>query len=114
VRARTSTPRALLAVRHELGLDRSLGYQYVHWVSGVVRGDFGKSYYSQFPVTTLISARVAPTFQLASVSLLLGLLIAVAGGDDRCDLAEPLLRLRTLCIHRGRDGDALVRQRDPS
>jgi peptide/nickel transport system permease protein len=70
-------PRALLAVRHELGLDRSLGYQYVHWVSGVVRGDFGKSYYSQFPVTTLISARVAPTFQLASVSLLLGLLIAV-------------------------------------
>ena len=70
-------PRALLAVRHELGLDRSLGYQYVHWISGVVRGDFGKSYYSQFPVTTLISERVAPTLQLAVVSLVLGLVIAV-------------------------------------
>ncbi|HEY8646799.1 MAG TPA: ABC transporter permease [Gaiellaceae bacterium] len=71
-------PRALLAVRHELGLDRSLGYQYVHWISGVVRGDFGKSYYSQFPVTTLISERVAPTLQLAVVSLVLGLLIAIS------------------------------------
>jgi peptide/nickel transport system permease protein len=71
-------PRALLAVRHELGLDRSVGYQYVHWISGVVRGDFGKSYYSQFPVTTLISERVAPTLQLAVVSLVLGLVFAVS------------------------------------
>lgn len=70
-------PRALLAVRHELGLDRSLGYQYWHWITGVVHGDFGKSYYSQFPVTTLISERVAPTLQLALVSFVLGLLIAV-------------------------------------
>lgn len=70
-------PRALLAVRHELGLDRSIVYQYWHWISGVVRGDFGKSYYSQFPVTTLISERVAPTLQLAIVSFVLGLLIAV-------------------------------------
>jgi peptide/nickel transport system permease protein len=70
-------PRALIAVRHELGLDRSLVYQYWHWISGVVRGDFGKSYYSQFSVTALISARVAPTLQLAGVSFVLGLLIAV-------------------------------------
>jgi peptide/nickel transport system permease protein len=70
-------PRALLAVRHELGLDRSLVYQYWHWITGVVRGDFGKSYYSQFSVTALISARVAPTLQLAGVSFVLGLLIAV-------------------------------------
>jgi peptide/nickel transport system permease protein len=70
-------PRALLAVRHELGLDRSLVYQYWHWITGITHGDFGKSYYSQFPVTTLISARVAPTLQLALVSFVLGLLIAV-------------------------------------
>jgi peptide/nickel transport system permease protein len=70
-------PRALIAVRHELGLDRSLVYQYWHWITGVVRGDFGKSYYSQFSVTALISARVAPTLQLAGVSFVLGLLIAV-------------------------------------
>jgi peptide/nickel transport system permease protein len=70
-------PRALLAVRHELGLDRSLVYQYWHWITGVAQGDFGKSYYSQFPVTTLISERVAPTLQLALVSFVLGLLIAV-------------------------------------
>jgi peptide/nickel transport system permease protein len=69
-------PRALQAIRHELGLDRSLASQYVHWIGGVVRGDFGKSYFSQFPVTTLVAQRVGATIELALLSLGIGLLIA--------------------------------------
>jgi peptide/nickel transport system permease protein len=70
-------PRAFEALRHELGLDRSLAYQYVHWIDGILHWDFGLSYFSQYPVTTLITDRAGATFQLALVSLLLGLLIAV-------------------------------------
>jgi peptide/nickel transport system permease protein len=70
-------PRALQSIRHGLGLDRSLGYQYVHWVGGVVRGDFGQSYFSQFPVTTLITQRIGATLELAISASVLGLLIAV-------------------------------------
>lgn len=70
-------PRAFQALRHQLGLDRSLTYQYLHWISGVVRGDFGQSYFSQFPVTTLIKERAGSTLELATAALFLGLLFAV-------------------------------------
>ena len=69
---RTVEPRrALRAVRHELGLDRSLPRQYVAWVGGILHGNFGKSYFSQFPVTTLITQRIGAT-------------LAARGGRDRC------------------------------
>ena len=70
-------PRAFEALRHELGLDRSLPYQYLHWIDGVLHWDFGLSYFSQYPVTTLITDRAGATIQLTLVALLLGLLIAV-------------------------------------
>jgi peptide/nickel transport system permease protein len=70
-------PRALEAIRHQLGLDRSLPSQYVHWVGGIVRGDFGVSYFSQFPVTTLVAQRIGATIELALLALFIGLVIAI-------------------------------------
>ena len=69
--------RALRAARHELGLDRPLVVQYVRWVGGAVHGDFGISYFSEFPVTKLISQRIGATLELAVLSLVIGLLIAI-------------------------------------
>ena len=104
--ARRRTPRALRAVRHELGLDRSLPDQYVHWVGGVVQGDFGKSYFSQFPVTTLISQRIGATLELASMALLLGLLIAVPAAMLGAIWRNRDFDGARVGVHRGRDGDA--------
>lgn len=70
-------PRALLAIKHQLGLDRSLPEQYVHWIGGVFHGDFGISYFSQFPVTTLVSERIGATLELAILAMAIGLLIAI-------------------------------------
>jgi len=67
----------LQGIRSELGLDESLPQQYLDWVSGVVRGDFGTSYFSQFSVTTLIEQRYGATLLLAFMAMLIGLLIAV-------------------------------------
>ena len=39
------------AIRAELGLDKSIPEQYVDWVGGILHGDFGASYFSQFSVT---------------------------------------------------------------
>jgi peptide/nickel transport system permease protein len=69
--------QALRAVRHELGLDHSLANQYFRWVGGAVHGDFGKSYFSQFPVTTLISQRIGATLELSVLAIIIGLLVAV-------------------------------------
>jgi peptide/nickel transport system permease protein len=74
---RNVDPRALQTIRHGLGLDRSLGYQYVHWVGGALHGAFGQSYFSQFPVTKLITQRIGATLELAIAASVLGLLIAV-------------------------------------
>jgi peptide/nickel transport system permease protein len=70
-------PRALDAIRHELGIDRPLPAQYVNWVGGILHGDFGNSYFSQFPVTTLIGQRIGATVELAVLAMLIGLVIAV-------------------------------------
>jgi peptide/nickel transport system permease protein len=70
-------PRAFQALRHQLGLDRSLTHQYLTWIGGVVHGDFGQSYFSQFPVTELIKERAGSTLELATAALIIGLLFSV-------------------------------------
>ncbi len=69
--------RTLRAVRHQLGLDRPVTLQYLTWIWGAARGNFGQSYFSQFPVTKLISQRIGATLELAVLALVLGLLMAV-------------------------------------
>ncbi len=67
----------LASIRRQLGLDKSIPEQYVSWIAGIAHGDFGSSYFSQFPVTTLIEQRVGATLELAIMAMLIGILIAV-------------------------------------
>jgi peptide/nickel transport system permease protein len=45
------------SVTHQLGLDQSIIVQYGHFISQLLHGDLGYSYYSHQPVTTLIAHR---------------------------------------------------------
>lgn len=65
------------AIRAELGLDKSIPAQYVDWVGGILHGDFGSSYFSQFSVTALVEQRYGATLLLAFMAMLIGALIAV-------------------------------------
>ncbi len=65
------------AIRAELGLDKSILAQYVDWVGGILHGDFGASYFSQFSVTSLVEQRYGATLLLAFMAMLIGILIAV-------------------------------------
>jgi len=71
------TEAQLEHVREQLGLDRPLLTQYLDWLGGVVRGDFGESYFSAYTTTALIRASLGPTFQLAFAAMLLGLIMAL-------------------------------------
>ncbi len=53
----------------EFGLDRPLAVQYLSWLGGVARFDFGRSLLYSRPVSTLISERALNTAVLASVAL---------------------------------------------
>jgi peptide/nickel transport system permease protein len=67
----------LEGIRAELGLDKSIPQQYLDWVGGILHGDFGASYFSQYSVTSLVEQRYGATLLLAFMSMLIGLLIAV-------------------------------------
>ena len=67
----------IASIRAELGLDKSIPEQYVDWVGGILHGDFGSSYFSQFSVTALVQQRYGATLMLAFMAMVIGLLIAV-------------------------------------
>lgn len=73
-------PQRLEEVRHALGFDRPLHEQYIAWMSNVIQLDFGDSYYTGEPVGQLIARRIGASLQLAVMSLLTAIAIAVPSG----------------------------------
>lgn len=67
--------------RHSMGFDRPLLWQYGHYLSGVLQGDFGESLRYSQPVLALIGERLPATALLAVSALvwssLLGLLLGI-------------------------------------
>ncbi|MBV1798532.1 ABC transporter permease [Siccirubricoccus sp. G192] len=73
-------PEVLAQIRAELFLDRPLWQQYLRWISHVVQGDFGFSWRIRMPVSELILQKLPVTFQLASMSFVIAVLIGVPAG----------------------------------
>lgn len=71
---------ALAQIRRELGTDQPLPVQYVQWLWGVVRLDFGNSYWTKQPVIEELAQRYPMTANLAVMSLLLSTAIAIPIG----------------------------------
>ena len=53
------------AMRHSLGLDRSIAVQLGIWIKNLFQGDLGESLTAGVPVTTMISKRLIPSISLA-------------------------------------------------
>ena len=74
------SPEALAAISKKIGLDRPLAMQYLIWIGGVLRGDFGKSLLTEKPVIDIFFEKAPPTIQLAGVAWILATLIGVPVG----------------------------------
>jgi peptide/nickel transport system permease protein len=70
----------LAAIRTDLGLDQPLPLQYLTFISSMVRGDFGKSFYYRSPVLELYLSRLPNSLLLASVAMGFSLLIGIPSG----------------------------------
>src|SRR5215831_19154980 len=68
------------AVRNDLGLDRPLFVQYALFVKGLVRGDFGRSFYYRTPVLDLYLERLPNSLLLAVVAMAFSLIIGIPSG----------------------------------
>lgn len=74
------TEEMIEETRNELGLNDPFLVQYVRWLTNCCKGDFGKSYSLNKPVTELLLQRLWPTLKLTLMSMILMLVISVPLG----------------------------------
>jgi len=75
-----ATPEVRAQVEAAYGLDQPLWRRYLEWLGGALQGDLGRSLQSQVPVTDAIFERLPVTVELAGLSLILALLVAIPVG----------------------------------
>ena len=75
-----ATPQAILRFEHQHGLDRPLVVQYVDWASKALAGDFGISFQNAVAVGPEVRKRIPVTLQLAGISFLVALILAIPLG----------------------------------
>jgi peptide/nickel transport system permease protein len=68
------------ALKAQLGLDRSLGVQYVSFMTNLFKGDFGRSFYYRTPVLELYLSRLPNSLMLGVVAMAFSLLIGIPSG----------------------------------
>ena len=60
----TMPAEALETLRHEYGLDKPIMVQYYHWITDILKGDFGKSICYREKVGKLMLERFPVTLHL--------------------------------------------------
>ncbi|MGI9365280.1 MAG: ABC transporter permease [Rhizobiaceae bacterium] len=75
-----ATDEAIEALRNELGLNKPVMERYLSWITGLVQGDFGKSYTYSVSVSELVADRITISLPLALISLFLSTAIAIPVG----------------------------------
>jgi len=68
------------AIRQQFGLDRPLVVQYWHFMTSLLRGDFGQSFYYRMPVFELYLSRLPNSLILALAAMAFSLLIGIPAG----------------------------------
>jgi peptide/nickel transport system permease protein len=67
-------------LREELGLNDPIYVQYWNYLSGIVRGDFGQSFYTKQRVTTMLAAQLPSTVELTLASMAISSVVGVTLG----------------------------------
>ncbi|MBO9100548.1 MULTISPECIES: ABC transporter permease [unclassified Rhizobium] len=80
IAGRSATPATVAAIRHELGLDQPLVLQFLHYLSGILHGDLGRSYTQKTSVLPLILARLPATLILMAAGILVEVVLGITLG----------------------------------
>jgi len=68
------------ALKQELGLDQPFFPQFANWITGLLRGDLGKSYVQRLEVTEMLGSRLWTTAELALSAMILATIMGVGLG----------------------------------
>jgi peptide/nickel transport system permease protein len=96
----------LAALRHDLGLDRPMHVQYIEWIGNILlRGDFGRSYWTRQPILAEFVDRFPVTLELALLTILVSVVIGVVAGivsaarqDTAADYVSRTLAILALSV----------------
>ncbi len=75
-----ASPEEIAEIRAAYGFDRPLPEQYLKQLRMMLRGDFGESFRFRSPALPLVLEKLPATMELAAVSMLVALLIAIPAG----------------------------------
>ena len=75
-----ASEEAVAALRKEMGLDLPIHVQYVHYIAGILEGDFGQSIRAQRPALEYMLERLPATIELTGFSFLLSIVVGVPIG----------------------------------
>jgi peptide/nickel transport system permease protein len=67
-------------IRRQFGLDQPVYVRYIKWLLAYVQGDWGYSFASRIPASTLIMLRIPTTLQVIGLAYLVAVLIAIPLG----------------------------------
>src|SRR5262245_14074722 len=73
-------PSEKAKLERELGLDQRIVVQYLNWIGGLARGDFGYTYVSEQPTLDEILPRLPVTAKLAGLALFFAIVFGVPLG----------------------------------
>jgi peptide/nickel transport system permease protein len=68
------------SLRHQYGLDKPVAVQYLNWLGGIAKGDFGISITTHRPVIQEIARRLPITFQLSIIALVISTILGIPAG----------------------------------
>ena len=95
-----ASEQEIIWYRTQLGLDRPILSQYIHFMTGFFSGDMGVSLFKKKPVSELLSSHLSSTFILASVCIFFSTILGTIGGlfsaAYKSGLPDMLLRTITL------------------
>ena len=90
-------------LEHEYGLDQPLPIQYLVWMSNILRGDFGRSYFTHRPVMEAVMERLPATIWLGLaatiISYSVGIPLGVYAGLHRGGKIDHLIRFFTSILN---------------
>lgn len=74
------TPEQIVQTRHQLGLDQPLIVQYGRFVENALRGDLGRSFYTNQSVTKTVLEQLPATLRLAAAGLVIAVVLGLGLG----------------------------------
>ena len=93
-------PEQLALFRAKMGLNDPLWLQYLHFLSGAVRLDFGRSLMNDVPISRLIANNLPYTIYLTLASVVMGLIMGIPLGvyaaTQRNKPPDSILRIYSL------------------